>query len=504
MMINLYYFRKTIDALPKSNKLSGKHYLFVTVRSYSFVFHQELFFANILARNGATVYVLLDNGILPHWDTYQLHEERMPANASVTRKNKFVRKIYTFLFHHRNIKFIKTSTLLKNEMVESICSKESLNGSDEKNAISSVRRFFECGYYDPKNAKHQLYYDKTITNIKLMKYFVRTLQQSYNFEAVITSHGIYSIWGTAYNYFRNIDIPVYVYGAHCYKSHHTHFTDTLAQTLSLDSSCVEYMKNGILCNENIKAVDDYFLARRNHTTKDTSIYYSWMNDKKNIKVTKGEKTLNYAMFPNIIWDGDVAQRDTIFNGMLDWMKKTINYFIFHQRNNLIIRFHPAEATLWKDTICLSDVIDKLYPNLDTYSNITVIKADQQIDTYEFIQNNVDIGLIYEGILSLELTHMHKPVISPSCNRYTGGTFVLKPSTVEEYYNLLENFDFDGYFTEEKKEEFYKYAYWYLYLSAYVMPNYSEKEFGKIVYNKSSIKKLADPDFVKLYNKIVSL
>lgn len=502
--MNLYYFRKTINAIPKSDALNGKNYLFVTIRSYSFVFHQELFFANILARNGATVYVLLDDGILPHWDTYQLHEKGMPANASVTVKNKIIRKIYTSLYHHRNIRFVKTSDLLKLKTIKNIYLKESLDESDEKNAISSVRRYFECGYYDPKNEEHQLYYSKTVNNIKLMKFFCRTLQQSYNFKAVVTSHGIYSIFGTAYNYFRNINIPVYVYGAHCYKSYHILFTDTLAQTLSLDSSCLEYMKNGVLNKENIKAVDDYLLARRNHTTKDTSIYYSWMKEKKHINIKKKESSLNYAMFPNIIWDGDVAQRDTIFNGMLDWMKKTINYFILDQQNNLIIRFHPAEATLWKDTIRLSDVIDKLYPNLNDYPNITVIRADQQIDTYEFIQNNVDVGLIYDGILSLELTHMHKPVISPSCNRYTGGTFVLSPSTIEEYYGLLKDFDLNGYFTKEKNNEFYKYAYWFLFLSAYVMPNYSEKEFGKIVYNKSSIKKLASPDFIKLYDKFMSI
>ncbi len=502
--MNLYYFRKTINAIPQSNKLEGKNYLFVTVRSYSFVLHQELFFANILARNGATVYVLLDNGLLSHWDTYQLHEKGMPANESVTKKDKFMTKFYLSLYHHRNIKFIKTTDLLKFEEIESTCSEDFWEESDEKNAISSVRRFFECGYYDSENVAHKSYYDKTVKNIKLMKFFVRTLQQSCNFKAVITSHGIYSIWGTAYNYFRNINIPVYVYGAHCYKSYHIHFTDTLAQTLSLDSSCLEYMKNGVLNKENIKAVDDYLLARRNHTTKDTSIYYSWMKEKKHINIKKKESSLNYAMFPNIIWDGDVAQRDTIFNGMLDWMKKTINYFILDQQNNLIIRFHPAEATLWKDTIRLSDVIDKLYPNLNDYPNITVIRADQQIDTYEFIQNNVDVGLIYDGILSLELTHMHKPVISPSCNRYTGGTFVLSPSTKEEYYDLLKNFDLNGYFTKEKNNEFYKYAYWFLFLSAYVMPNYSEKEFGKIVYNKSSIKKLASPDFIKLYDKFMSI
>lgn len=503
-MENLYYLKKTLGALPSSNTLKGKNYLFVTVRSYRFVMHQELFLANILAKNGGKVYVLFDDGLLPHWDTYQLHEVGMPANGSKSARNKFTKCLYKTLYGHNNIVFVNSSSLMAGTTMSEVQAKQKLDKDDIKNAISSVRRFFECGYYDPMNKDHQAYYEKTEKNIMLMKHFVSSLHSKYNFNAVITSHGIYSIWGTAYNYFKSLKVPVYIYGAHAYKNYHTHFTDTLAQTLSLDSSCVEYMKNGILTEENKKMVDDYFLARRNHTTKDTNIYYSWMKDKQDMKIVKENKALNYAMFPNIIWDGDVAQRDTIFDGMLDWMKKTINYFIEHPKNNLIIRFHPAEATLWKDTINLSTIIAELYPNLQSYPNITVIKSDQQIDTYQFVQSNVDVGLIYEGILSLELTHMHKPVISPSCNRYTGGSFVLKPETAEEYYALLDDFTFDGYFTEKKTEEFYKYAYWYLYLSAFVMPNYSEQTFGKIVYNEKSVEKLKDPDFIKLYNKITSL
>lgn len=503
-MENLYFLKKTLNALPSSNNLKGRNYLFVTVRSFSFVMHQELFLANILAKNGGNVYIFLDDGQLPHWDTYQLHDACMPANASKTPRNKISKCLYKVLYGHKNITFINSSSLMKGISMAEVKEKYKLDENDVKNAISSVRRFFECGYYDPQNKEHQAYYAKTEDNILLMKHFVSTLHGKYNFNAVITSHGIYSIWGTAYNFFKGIKVPIYIYGAHAYKNYHTHFTDTLAQTLSLDSSCIDYMKNGVLTDGNKKLVDEYFLARRNHTTKDTNIYYSWMKDNKEMKIEKGDKALNYAMFPNIIWDGDVAQRDTIFDGMLDWMKKTINYFIEHPKNNLIIRFHPAEATLWKDTINLSTIIAKLYPKLESYPNITVIKSDQQVDTYQFVQNNVDVGLIYEGILSLELTHMHKPVISPSCNRYTGGTFVIKPETADEYYAMLDEFKFDGYFTEKKTEEFYKYAYWYLYLSAFVMPNYSEQTFGKIVYNEKSVEKLKDPGFVKLFEKIVSL
>lgn len=496
--------RQTLRHLPSSTKLKGKSFLFVTVRSFSFVLHQELFLANILARNGAKVVVLLDDGCLPHWDTYQLHESVTPRNASLTLRNKLTRAFFLTLYHHPAIKIKYTSSILRREGRDKI-DEQVLEKADEMNAVSSVRRFFECGYFDEKNSDHQAYYQDSIRNIKMMKLFSRSLSEQYHLDAVVTSHGIYSVWGTAYNYFQSRGIKTYVYGAHAYRRSHTHFTDTLAQTLSKDSSCVEYMKTGVLTDDIIKKVDAYFLSRRNHSTKDTTIYYSWMDKQERLSIErKDSKTLNYGMFPNIIWDGDVAQRDTIFNGMLDWMIKTIDYFLVHPENNLIIRFHPAEATLWKDTAKLSDTILSLYPKIEATPNITLIKADEKVDTYSFIRENIDVGIIYDGILSLELTHMHIPVISPSCNRFTGGSFVLNPDSKETYFKLLGNFPFANYFTAEKKEEFYKYSYWYLYLSAFLMPPYSEERFGEIVYSNHTLEKLKDPEFLSFYQKLMSL
>lgn len=503
-MVNIIKLRRTLNKLPSSNELKGKTYLFVTVRSFSFVMHQELFLANILARNGARVIVLLDDGVLPHWDTYQLHESKVVKNASVTFRNKLVRSLLLLLYHHHAIRVEYTSAIMRIEGADAI-DKQLLDRSDELNAISSVRRFFECGFFDKKNREHQAYYRETIQNIKMMKLFCKYISEHQNLDAVITSHGIYSIWGTAYDYFRSRGRKVYVYGPHAYRNSHTHFTDTLGHTLAKDSSCIEFMTTGVLTVDIRKTVDDYFLSRRNHCTKDTSIYYSWMDKIEHLSINKkDEKTLNYGLFPNIIWDGDVAQRDTIFNGMLDWMTKTIDYFIEHSENNLIIRFHPAEATVWKDTAKLSDTIMSRYPLIEAVPNIKLIKANQQIDTYTFVRDNIDVGIIYDGILSLELTHMHIPVISPSCNRYTGGSFVLNPKTIEEYYALLETFPFDGYFTKDKEEEFYKYSYWYLYLSAYLMPPYSDHKFGEIIYDDNTIKKIKDAEFSRFYNKLLRL
>ncbi len=501
-MINLSFFYKTLNSIPRSSRLEGKKCLFVTVRSLPFIMHQELFLANILARNGAQVYILLDDGQLPHWDTYQLHDKGVELNPSKTIKNKLVRTLLLSLYKNKKIQVIYTSKIAK-KLGGSAYENQQLSEGDVYNAISSVRRYSESGFFDENNEIQKAYYLKTLENERRMKAFITYLYETLNFDVAITSHGIYSIWGTAYNYLKEQGVKLFVYGAHSYRKSHTFFTDTIAQTLSKDSDCIRFMKEVQLTEEEKQRVDDYFTSRRNHNAKDTAIYYSWMKEKENLTVKRQRKdTINYGMFPNIIWDGDVVQRDTIFAGMFDWMVKTIQFFINNPQHNLVIRFHPAEASMWKDSVKLSDTILSVFPDLEKYENIKLIYSNQQVDTYDFVKNNIDVGLVYDGILALELLHMHIPVLSPSCNRYVTGDFTVNPTSQSEYFNLLKDFPFEDYFTDEKNQAFYKYSYWYLFLSAYLMPIYSNKVFRKAIYDRSTIEKTNSLDFKLFYDRLM--
>ena len=502
-MIDFISFYKTLNCIPCSNKLVGKKCLFITVRSLPFIIHQELFLANILAKNGATVYILLDDGQLPHWDTYQLHDKGIDLNPSHSIKNKIIRRLLLTLYKNKNIKVLYTSSIIKQGTTD--YKNQQLTKGDISNAISSVRRYSESGFFDAQNDIQQRYYQLTLENEKMMKYVISNLYEKYRFDFAVTSHGIYSIWGTAYNYLQEKGVPLYVYGAHSYRKSHTFFTDTIAQTLSKDSDCIRFMKEGSLSDEQKCKVDDYFLSRRKHNAKDTSIYYEWMKDKEQLVIQRQSKeTINYGMFPNIIWDGDVVQRDTIFDGMFDWMVKTIKFFMSNPQHNLIIRFHPAEATMWKDSVKLSDTLFSVLPDLNKYDNIILIYSDQQVDTYEFVKNNIDVGLVYDGILALELLHMHIPVLSPSCNRYVTGEFIVNPLSQEEYFKMLKDFPFDEFFSDEKNNIFYKYSYWYLFMSAYLMPIYSNKAFRKAVYDKETVNKINSEDFSLLYNRLMQV
>lgn len=498
-MNNILYVKKALSNLPHNEINKGKETLFVTLRSFGFILHQELFMANILARSGAHVVVLLDDGILNHWDTYQIHNKGMALNNYGSMKLRLQKAVLLGLYAHKNITVRYLSEVIKEKHYE----KTEITHSDEMNAVSSTRRYFESGGFNEKSPVEKQYYDNSIDNIKKVKCAVKALHEQYSFDSVITSHGIYSLWGGSYDYFKSIGVPIYMYGVHVYRDSHIQFSDTIGQTLALDTSWAEFRKKPF-SEEQRKRVDDFFISRRSHTTKDTSIYYSWMKDFESFKVEKGKGSKTFAIFPNIIWDGDVTQRDTIFNGMFDYLSYTIQFFINHPKDNLIIRVHPAEATLYQDTPGVNKLIHEKYPNIDNIKNIYIIQANQRVDTYAFAKENIDAALVYDSILTLEMTHLGIPVISPSCSRYTCESFVIVPKTRDEFDAVLTSDMFRDYLNDERMSEFYKYAYWHLFDAAYIMPFYSTGEYEKLDISKTSLEKMKDPDFLKLIDKIYSI
>lgn len=502
ILLDCINVRRILAKLDRNDDLVGKTVLFVTVRNYSFVMHQELFIANILAKMGADVYYLLDDGNLPHWDTKQIHHSDVPFNASKRFRNTIIEFLISNAYKHEKIHKLYLSHFISDNQVKNELS--CLDGYDECNCVSSVRRFFECGKFDRENRQHQEYYNKCRRNCAIMKVGIRNIIKNLKPDAVISSHGIYSVWGSAYNVLNNeMHIPIFIYGAHAYGVDATLFTDTLCQTLTKDSDAIDFMINGEFGLSEYQKISKYFLNRRLHLTKDTSIYYSWMdNDKNGVSPIKEKENVpTYCLFTNIVWDGDVAQRDTIFNGMLDNAIYTINKFRdlpYH----LYVRIHPAEATLWKDSVKMGDIIRKEIPDIDNISNVHVIDSSQPVDTYKFVLENVDVALVYDGILSMELTAIGCPVISAAATRYANGDYVINPKSIAEYDFYLEHPDeCKEFLTKEKVDRMYKFAYWFIYMAGYCFPLYDEKHFGKLEFSKNSRAKIGSVNFERFVDKL---
>lgn len=450
--------------------LDGKTIVFNTVRSLPIPMLYELFLARMLAALGARCYVLLDDGVMEHWDTVQLHQRPTPLNplrGGLASKLKCLlfRKSYCLLFKHRNVRYLKYSDLSSGSDLP-------LDEADRADAISSVRRYFESGIVDLEDSEQKQYMALSLKNCQVSKTVASHVIERLKPHLVLTSHGIYSAWGCAYRQFAQAGVPTLVFGIHSYARQHVFITDTIVQLLEFDSDWTGRHSRRPLDEAELERTRAFLDARIQHKALDTKIYYGGEGRFNEVDLPRDEGQVNFCMFPNIVWDGDVANRDLYFDGIVDWMVRTIRMFE-GSRHRLILRFHPAEATLWTDSIGAEECILRQIPDLYERPNIHIIKSSHKINTYDFVSKNVDIALVYDGILALEIPYLGVPVVSPSKGRFPGGSFIIKPPTLEGYEEILRNPEriiADWKVASEfNRMELMKYANWFFFTAAFYLP-----------------------------------
>jgi hypothetical protein len=231
-----------------------------------------------------------------------------------------------------------------------------------------------------------------------------------------------------------------------------------------------------------------FLNNRVSYKGDDSKYYFEKYDLEDFVIPKKEDTIVFGMFPNIVWDGDIEEWHIIFDGILDWVLRTIE-IIKDTNNILVIRCHPSEAKLVTWAAGLEDLIRASIEDIHKIENIIIIPADFDLNIYKFVEDQVDIGLVYDGMIGMEMVHLDTPVITAGNGRYSGSQFSYEPRDFIEYSDLLLNSSktIDKFMSELKirKEKLNRFIYWYLYEKSYLLPILSKKNFFGINFQSLS-------------------
>ncbi len=195
-----------------------------------------------------------------------------------------------------------------------------------------------------------------------------------------------------------------------------------------------------LTNEENKWLDDY-LEDRQIGNRCTIQYWPTREE----RITEIRKQLNLelnkniaVLFTNIVWDSAVQEKEIGFDGLFDWVKKTILYFNQHREYHLILRIHPAEVRLkGRETQeRVNDHIKKSFPKLP--GNITIVKSESDISSYRLIEMS-DVVLVYTSTIGLEASLMGKPVIVSAKTHYRRKGFTIEAENLDEYYALLDKF-----------------------------------------------------------------
>lgn len=328
----------------------------------------------------------------------------------------------------------------------------------------AMQRYYltACPDYDQHIDKLRDFLNTSISIIDALDVFV----SEYNPIFAITSHGVYSTWGTAAEYFKIKKIPFITWGrgyiqGNILASHNESY---------LIEPVFEENRNWTQSNishEQEVMVKNYFetklLGKEND--KDYVSYYSKKStfDKDEIHKILGlnNNTMKFGLYPNITWDGQVFNKSSAFPSIIDWLFLTINWFIEHNEYSLIIRSHPAELTgneITEETV--AKIIGSKYDTLP--SNIRVLGPDYVLTSYQ-VASICNFAIVYGSSLGPELAFRKQPVIMAGNFYYKNKGFTFDANSLEEYYSLLKKAGKgELHFSEEMYQKCIKYSYHYLF------------------------------------------
>ncbi len=479
----------------KSKQIINKKIVFNIVRCNKSQIDRELFIALLLSLNGAKCYVLLDDGILHLTEIYQdvnlpnLRELKkyklnvypyfhmIPKNYFHKIVNKIHLRKALKTYKNPNLKILYYSRIIDKKNLD-IKSWRELKG----HAQSSTIRFFRTSELD-YNDENVKYYSKvalmnSILSRSVGKFVLKEIKPDYFF----TSHGVYSTWAPAFHFLKNNGIKTIVYS-----EIHGHsldpseiFTSSNTGTYFLSSSkfWLQY-KSTPVTNEMRKKVEDYFQKRQQYLASDTLLLYNGKLSSFIVDKDDGYK-YHIALFPNVIWDGNICERHKVFKGYVDWILSTIDFVKNSKDIKLYIKTHPAEITVLKGSPKIADIINSKI-NLSKIHNVSLISTEKIIDTYEFLKSGIDLGLVYDGFLALEMPFLKIPTImcvKGGVYAVEGGNFPI--TNKDQYFNYLENIDVLLKEFNQNYKKYYdniiRYAYWYLFENAIKLPTLSNKTY----------------------------
>lgn len=290
---------------------------------------------------------------------------------------------------------------------------------DDINIIENTKDEFLRRYFGDRNYKENDLYlkiKKDVNNVFENMYSLLN-NQIKDIDLLWTSHAIYE-WGLAYRLASKYKKCIAVWGRNIYNTHLISTSDGPLQIKKPKGYLYKKYKLDLNRRLNGQEIDQPTIFDKGLDGRLDEFF---------------EKNKNIVLLtPNCIWDGDISDRDTIFDDLYDWVQYTLDLSKINNDFAVIVRFHPAEATLWKNRPGLW----KMFEENILSDNQLLIPPESKISTIELAKKSNKV-IFYSGILSLECLHLN---ITPYCvsnsfYKHVNGIYKIK--TKNEYNDLLK-------------------------------------------------------------------
>jgi hypothetical protein len=164
---------------------------------------------------------------------------------------------------------------------------------------------------------------------------------------------------------------------------------------------------------------------------------------------------NIFLFSNVYWDIGISEFAQLFEGVIDWVIKTIEYVEDHDSCHLYIKPHPGEE--FDSAPSLKGVmkyVHERYPELPR--NVSFISPKMKIKPYD-LAPFADLAVVYSGTLGLEMMLHGVPVVACGLSPFGGPGLATEPDNINEYRDALLG---DIIIPDPDKEELDMFSYFY--------------------------------------------
>jgi hypothetical protein len=143
-----------------------------------------------------------------------------------------------------------------------------------------------------------------------------------------------------------------------------------------------------------------------------------------------------ALFTNVTWDLFVAERDSVFDGQMEWIAATLDFIRRHPELDLVVRAHPAEIvakfrTRGRIVRQLEEGFAPLPRNLRLVGPESTISSD-------VLRAMASLNLVYCASVGLEAVIAGQPVLICGDPYYARKGFTIDVKSRVHYDRLLED------------------------------------------------------------------
>ena len=307
---------------------------------------------------------------------------------------------------------------------------------------------------------------------------------------LVTSHGIYSSWGTFMSYMMKRGVRTITYGLNGYGAASIDLAaDDIAANKSdggylkhLAETVVDHTLSRIEVAEQVgKLMDDRF----DHTSSDIARLggvaetASQSPVLRRLEVHRAAGRDIFALFPNVMWDNATTfeESNRVFASPVEWLVETVRYFAQTSDKILVIRVHPAERSFMAVRKSVRDIlIFHLGKEILCHENIIVVAPEEPLSSYALF-DYMKAGIVYNGTIGLELVFRHIPLIIGARAAYSDAGFTHDIHDREEYFASFDATNQILKHQDKNLESALLFAYEYFFLHGVPMKFMSPRKTG---------------------------